>query len=499
MNSRQVLNLNDRILGALGIFVFVLLAVSFGGLLGASAYFPAFLLIGLIGAALILLWPRAIVWIVVVGAVIFSGLVELYAPQFQLIRWAFALLSGLLMGVVLFRKLFSEERESAKKSGQGLVYFFLYAIPVCVIVSAIAGQNQAGDAIVGAKNYLQMWGVVLAFGWLNYSIKESRRFIEYTLILAILQLPFVLHQFVYLVPLRSNLDAAMKNIVAVDIVAGTFGGNMNGGGRSSNLALLVSYVIVYLFARWKYGRTSFVKTIILSCIVFIPIVLNEAKIAIVIIPVGLALLFRKNLILRPFSMLLGGVLLSGVMVGLMLVYAQLPGSGGKSVEKFLNDSIAYNIGDKGYGSATLNRTTVYSFWWSEHERSGNYRGLLFGHGPGVANNTSTLIQGNSPGQKYRGDAIGLTAVSSLLWDLGLVGCACVVGLFFSAIKLASNLSREWQFSSSAPEIESTQIAMVLIAISLLHNNFFVFDMGFQAMFAVMLGFLLAMAKNSPTQ
>jgi hypothetical protein len=471
------------------------LAVLVGILIGLSAYLLlALTLVGISGLA-ILRWPRLSVWVSVVGALCVSGLVELYAPGLQQVRWVFAALSITLVVIAGVQRL-SVERTRADR-GATYLLIALGFMPVAALMGALAGQMSIPGVIVGMKNYFQMWGLIVALAWLGYKPIDAARFIRFLALLSLIQLPFVLHQFFYLVPLRNTREAAEKFIVAVDVVAGTFGGDLYGGGRSSDLALLVGLAVVYFFAQAKHRVISLSRALMLSLLAFVPILFNEAKLALVLLPFGLFVLHRRTILQRPFMAMLMTMLVTGLMAVLLIVYSMLPGERGRSFEAFVDEAIAYNVGSKGYGSAVLNRSTVYSFWWTEHYSRGDFRSMVFGHGPGASNPAAGSGQITLAARRYAGYAIGLTSVSSLLWDMGLLGTVGFLLVFLLAQRLAVRLRREWGGTSHEATLEAVQIGLLMTGITLLHSNYLAFDVGFQTLFALQVGYLLALSHRRP--
>ena len=446
----------------------------------------------------LLLSPRTTVWVTIVGALAVAGLVELYLPAFQAVRWVFAGLSVCLAGISFVHRAGSRQPSPSATPYASTLAITLGLFLVSVCLATVSGRLPMTDAIVGLKNYFQMWGLLVALAWLGYTRADASRFIAFLGWLAVIQLPFVLHQYFVLVPQRSGVADAARNIVAVDIVAGTFGGNMVGGGRSADLAVLVVIAIVFFFAQWRNGRRGLTSTVALTALAFAPILLNEAKLALVLLPVGLLLLFRDNITRRPLRALAGAVALAGVLALVVVGYANLPGAANQqsdSVSSFIASSIDYNLGDKGYGSAVLNRSTVYGFWVKEHVRMGDIIRAAVGHGPGFSNATAIKRGDNPTASRYIGYAIGLTGLSTLLWDTGLLGTTLLVSAFVVAYKLAGNLLLQFRSTSHEAAIKAAQIAVVLLGISLFHNEYISFDVGFQTMLSVVFGYLLAMSKS----
>lgn len=473
---------------------FIFLALVLGSLLGLGAYFPLFGLISLVVAGAVLSSPRLAVWITVFGALCVSGVVELYLPSLQAIRWMFSLLSVALVLIAMVR--FVARPKIPGSTDPGLFRLGLLALifVLCITASAISAGMGAMDMLIGYKNYFQMWGLLFALALFDYTPKQAYRFIGVMGLIALVQMPLVLHQYFVLVPLRTSVVAAQHFVVAVDVVSGTFGGSINGGGRSNDLAILAAIAIVFFFARWKAGQSSMKATLALSALAFMPMLFSEVKLALVLIPVGMFMLFPDALIRRPFAALAGIVVLVGLLVSLILIYANLPSAESQrstSVGAYLDEAMAYNIGDKGYGSSVLNRSTVYRFWWREHLLRDDWKGAIFGHGPLSSSPLSASLKETLASKRYPNYSIGLTGWSTLLWDTGLLGTMSFLSLLSYAYLLLRRMERRATDPQALPYLLTARIAMPMFLISLLHNNYIAFDVGFQTMLVLCLGFVFA--------
>lgn len=479
------------------------LALVFAVLSGAAlAFFGGAVAIVVCGLALgvaLLQVPRVMVWVILVGGLGVVGLVELYLPQFQAIRWGIAILSICVGGISAVAWLAEKQKKGKAVTGSAALVVTLLLFACAALLATAAGGSPLGSAVVGLKNYFQMWGLMLALAWLGYKPADATRFITFLGLLAMTQLPFVLHQFLVLVPQRSGVADGERGIVAVDIVAGTFGGDMGGGGRTSDFAVLVAFSIVLFFAQWKQGLRQPRSALWCVALAFTPILFNEAKLALVLIPLGLFLLFRDTLVRRPLAWLMGAGGLTLCMALVVVAYSFLPGAESqksKSVADFITSSIEYNAGDQGYGFSILNRSTVYPFWWSEHEKAGDFLHVLLGHGPGFSNATAIERGDIAQASRYAGYDIGLTGLSSLLWDTGLLGTSAFVVMLIMAYRLGGHLRKKWADTVHAPAVMTTQIGIVMMAVSLLHNDFVTFDIGFQTLLAMLIGYLFAMSRAS---
>jgi len=469
------------------------------GLLLAAGIYPVLaVLVALVAGPVLLFKPRIGIWAVLLGALAAAGLIELYFPALGAAKWGFALLALALPLVAAF------ELSYGRAARRGAAYrppqpFLRWAMMFFIVflISTLANWSGGMDALVGFKGYFQVWGVMLVCCYINYSEREAGRLMKFLLLLAVLQVPFVLHQFLVLVPMRTGIADAAKGIVAVDIVAGTFGGSMNGGGRSSSLALLDVMAIALVAAQWRIGAFSTKKAMGYGVICMVPIALCEAKIIILLLPVTFFLLFRDRVLKEPLRFLAGGAVTMMLVGMIFMAYSALPGAKGQragSVSDDMVESVAYNFGNRGYGNAVLNRSSVYTFWLKEHAHSDEIWHALIGHGPGETNSTSVLMDSTLATKRYAGYAIGLTGVSSLLWEVGLLGTLAILLMLWTAYRQAVMLEAKWRGTTQWPLIKTAEISIVLYGINLLHNNYFVSDISFQTLLFLVLGYLIAITN-----
>ncbi len=479
------------------ISVFGLIAAVFLGVVISQSN-PVLMVLagGLIGGAILLAMPRVSVWVVIIGAMVVAGTTELYAPQVALIRWPIAGLAVALGIMAAAKRIGSAEKVVVHD--QTSVMIWALAFFVLVALSAAVEFGLSFAAIAGMKNYFQVWGIMLAIAWFGYGASQSGRFVWFLLVLALVQLPFVLHQFFVLVPQRSGLVDAAYGVVAVDVVTGTFGGAEGGGGRSTLLGLLQIIGLILCLAHWRAGLMTARRSIILSSVCLAPLFLSEVKVMLVLLPLALVLLYRKQLLLYPLRSMAAAGAMAALLAGIFTVYSILPGARSQQFatgERYLANIIAYNFGDRGHGNLRLNRTTVYAFWFRENLDKGDIQHALFGYGPGASSPGSTVNRESIANRRYPLQGIGLTGLSSLLWDTGLFGTFAALGFLVSAYRTAGRTAARFVGTAHAPLLQSAQVGIALMAFTLVHSNYFVFDLGFQALFMLLLGYVLMMSRH----
>jgi hypothetical protein len=121
---------------------------------------------------------------------------------------------------------------------------------------------------------------------------------------------------------------------------------------------------------------------------------------------------------------------------------------------------------------------------------------LLGHGPGASrepdDTTMLEVNGTLAQKKYPGLRIGYTGLSTLLWDTGLIGTVCVLGMFGSAFFMAGRLAAHYRQRRDAFHtalFEGLQAAVAVLVLSLAHKNFFAVHLPYQAIVYLLIGFI----------
>ena len=481
---------------ALWLVTLVLVALT-GISLALGIYpFVILLLVLLVGLALVA-YPVVGVWVVIIGSLVGSGLIELYMPSLKPLVWALALLSMGIAGIALIKVLLGQNIRLNANGEKSSLVIWAFVFIICAIFSSLANWHGFSGLLVGLKGYFQIWGLLIGIYYLTKSEVDAYRLISFFLLLGAIQHPFVLHQILVLVPQRSGELFAAHGIVAGDIVAGTFGGSLMGGGRSPSLALLCVISITLVLARCIAGQYSARKSTLTTLYLMLPMFVSEAKIFLILLPIALFLLFQNRILANPLKALVGALVMVALLVAIFFAYSFLPGAKSQkvlSIQEMLNQNIEYNVGKRGYGNADLNRSTVYTFWIKEHSRISMLIPALIGHGPGATSGGTALNDNSLATKRYQRYGIGLTGLSSLLWEVGLLGTLAVLAIFVSAYRHAGRLVEHWRDTVHWSALKASQISIPLFAVSLLHNNYFVFDISFQTMLIVVLGYLITMTR-----
>ncbi len=475
------------IVGTLGIF---------GGLLSAMGrpdYTAIFL--GLAIAVLAASSRKAVFWFVVIGALVVTGLAQLYLPASgaRYVRYVVPVASLALLLHLAHDWLVALPRDRTDLLPVPLMWALAFA--AVAVVSVLVNLSTPDVALMGARNYFQMGAFLLGLALLRWDdhAKFARSIVRALVLIALLQLPFALHQYLVLVPQRVGLG---NGIVPVDVVAGTFGAALFGGGANAVLAAFQIIVVAILLALWKHGALSLFRVAALSLLLLSPLLVNQAKIAVLYLPLVFLVLFHRDFIVRPGKFLVAGIGMAGFVAVLMTALMVTHPTGRLQNWSELIDYVVArqtaDIEERREQYSALSRWTAITFWAREHA-TGNPVTTLVGHGLGAsrepegeADGVHTLAE-----RKYPGIRIGYTAVSALLWDTGVIGLGAVLAMFASGFLTAGWLSRHYRTRDRfrAGLFEGLQAALAVLALGLAHKDFFVVHIPYQALTYLLLGYI----------
>lgn len=440
------------------------------------------IIVALAGSSLVggvlLFKPDWIVSIITVLGLLVAGMLPLYFESIaSKVAWGLSILGFLLLLMALAK--FITKDELSKKTPE-----FIYAALAFIaltIIGAVASRNSFPEFIGGFKRYFQVWGLMFALAWCSFSDNHIKRWKKIFFWVACLQLPFVLFELFHIVPIRKSLELSIPGLVAVDALAGTFGTSLTGGGANSAMAVFLVAMLAVVIARFNEGLLSLSMTIMLVILMATPLFLGETKAVMAWLPLMVLVLYRKELVRRPAVGILGITL--GSLTTLAVAQAYLTITGDKSLEDMVYNIIGYNYYGKYSNGILLNRTTVLSFWFN-NQGLHDPVGFLFGNGIGSAHASTGHLD-----LRYTNYGIGLTAVSSLLWEVGVLG----ISLFALILLLAWRCSAMLQKHSVIPYVRADALAIqVFIALfcgfTLLRNDALE-TLTFQITFTGMLGYL----------
>jgi hypothetical protein len=480
----------------------VLLAGFCGLVLALGSKQLTLLLFGMIGAAGLLFAP---VFLTLAALLVLSFLVVgqlTYFAKLTQALWVPTLIAGLLyLRVPIERAHRAAVLRLAGSAGRTppfqLAIGLFFAI---VAISALLNAAPVMQVLVGAKMYLFVWSVVLLIGVGTISAERLALVWRATLVLLVVQLPFVFYQHFFV---AANRSQTLGGVMSWDAVVGTFGGDPEGGGGSGALALFIVVMCVFIAALWRRQLIHRGLAFTLWAIAFIVIVLAEIKVVFVLLPVGLLLLIGRDLFRYPVRSLFG--LLAAVMAlaVTLFAYQELYWKEGskqaKGIAGALEETIAFNFGDDtvGPGRGELGRFASLAHWSAETARWDSAK-MLVGHGPAATRISQTIGLGEVA-RKYpvRLDYYGLTV---LLWEVGVIGALAFVAILLIGAANAAGLARRNDIPSfHRAVLEMASVALVLLGLCLLYNKDAIDSPPVQLLMVMLLGQVAYWYRSLPSQ
>jgi len=473
----------------LAILVAATLAIAGGYLAGNGNVALVIVTAGCVVGALLLLRPAVALWFVIVGGLVVTGLTQLYLPEFQFIRWAFAVFSWALGAIAILRSLIA--KPGSRNAKLPSVCGWMLAFAGIAAVSSALNFSNTQTLLFGVKGYFQVWGLFIAILFMRWPEQVIDRLPRLLVGIALIQLPFVLHQYLFLVPARIGIG---NSVVAEDVVSGTLGATVTGGGANAVLSLVLVIATAVLLAKFKRRLISGPRLCLYLAILMLPIVLNSNKIALVYLLLVYLMLFSGEILKAPLRAIfvagLFGVILAMVSWSyLKMAERNEPGLDWKA---FVTEAIEKNLRESnGYGDYQLNRFTSLTFWVAKH-RHADWDKILLGHGVAASREAEggTLSPATLAQRVYPGVGIGLTTVSAILWDTGVIGLACWLALLGSAWRAAGRLARHYDaIPARAAALRGFQVAIPIMFISFFHKSFLTFHLPYQMLLILVLAYV----------
>ncbi|MBS0299409.1 MAG: hypothetical protein JSR32_05690 [Proteobacteria bacterium] len=469
------------------LYFIVLVSVLMAMLLGLIAVTGNPIIISIavafVASAVLLIRVDWIVWLILSLGLLVTGLLPLFFDYFaSKAAWGVSLLGFSLMLIALVKIVMTPD---ARRNTPAFVWIALVFIAYALINSLVQWHS-FGETVGGFKRYFQVWGLIFALCWVAFDKQQIRYWRLLFLFVALVQLPFAIYERVIYVPIREGLKNSYPGMVPIDVVSGTFGATLTGGGASGEMAIFLVIILAFLLARQKEKVLSSNKFLLLTPIIIAPLLLTEVKAVIVMIPLMFLVLYRNEMLIQFHRWLIGFVAISTfvVVAGYAYLFAMSQDKE-KSMTEYIEQTLEHNLYDKGhFGGNSLNRTTVLPFWL-EKQGLHDPASFVFGNGLG----SSHLVAGGHMAMRYFGYGIGLTAASTLLWDVGLLG----IGLFFVILILAwrcaAQLRRESAIAEVRADAAAIQTALVLFVFYLFYRLGMLEILSFQIPFAALLGYL----------
>jgi hypothetical protein len=479
MNSAVSLSDRNRLLAVM--VASLLIAILFGLVSTTANLILISFAVALFIGGFLLSRPIWIVWIVLSSGLLVLGIIPIYDDSLDSkAGWAISLLCFILMALAFFKSATTPDaREGTPAFIWLLLGFFAYTV-----LNSIVQCYSAEEFIGGFKRYFQLWGLLFGLCWIAFDDRPILLWRKFFVIVALVQLPFAIYELITLVPLREGLVESLPGMVPIDVVAGTFGANIYGGGNSGEMSTFLVIVLAFLLSQKMQKTLSLGRLALLIPWVLAPLFLGETKVVVVMLPLAFMVLYRRELVARPHYALIA--LAFGSLLAVCMGYAYMSVLH-MSMDELIADTLRYNVYEAGYGSKLLNRTTVLTFW-ANQQGAHDPVSFVFGNGLGSSHQNQEGLGGHIE-SRYPYYGVGLTGASVLLWETGVFGCGLLIAVFSCAWSAAGRLYRESISPIVRADANAIQAALTLFAFHLFYNSSLLEAVSFQIVFAAVLGYL----------
>lgn len=465
------------IVGVLAIFCGLI--ASSGSLIGVAVA------VGILLGGMLLARLDIAVWLVLAGTLLINGIFGLAFHSLSKAAWLLSLLGFFLLGGAMLTALLRRQKQSPLPE---FIRLFIVFMGVSLAIS-LTGKGGVLEVLVGAKRTFQLWGLMLVIAMMPISDESNNRIIawcKFAFLLGFIQLPVALFERLVLVPMRAGMKGG---VVAIDIVSGTFESSLDGGGSSSTMIMFLIVLLAYTLAAWRERIFSRTKAMVFSVIFFAPMFLGETKLALVLLPTMILMIFGKELRNTPVKAI--AAIIFGFLVTSLLawLYLTMMRTGSVTLEQQYEKMIAYNFGDVGYYDRySVNRTTAITFWYKQHGLSDPVA-TVFGHGIGSSYSGAGSLAPGHLSLRYPFMAINLTGLSTLLWDTGLLGTSLFLLGLYLAWRKSNQLLKIVSFGEERARIEALRVSLMCIVFSLMYSNSMFSALSHECLIAFTFGYL----------
>nr|WP_295130994.1 hypothetical protein [uncultured Roseateles sp.] len=356
-------------------------------------------------------------------------------------------------------------------------------------LAASTAINTVGplQILVSAKEYFFLWVLLLIFSFGLVRPELIEKIWHWLPWLMVFQIPLILYQRFVIAPSR-----AVRHMGAEwDAVVGAFGGNPEGGGASGAMGMFCVVAMAYTVARWRRGLIGGFPAGVLVLCGFASIALAEVKFAVLLLPLGFAVIYIRQFLKKPvetaFAMLAVFVISFSVLV---LYKTQFSNDGeSQSVGEYIESTFKSRSNDDdfvNYRTGELGRKAALVFWKQQHDVYALDK-LLIGHGAG-ASRVGDMVVGEAA--KRWPFNIARSSLAILLWETGVIGSVAVIAMLsFCFVGLFRYVSDERLSQEQQSLAAGMSVAVMTVAASLPYNTDFLFAHQTQILLLLSLGYL----------
>lgn len=449
-------------------------AVTLGLIATVATERMVWLITGAAAGLVLLGFPTTLLWVTTWYALIGTGMLIYFAGLLEA-DWLLTAAAAPFWVMAMTAPL-KARRDLAAPAGAPPFLWLVSLYLALALATSFVNAESVAQVLVGLKYYVLMFGVTLALYLADWERRSILKLCAGIMAIGVIQLPVALYQFVFIRGHRLAVGGRFSGdseVEASDSVVGTMGGTPMAGGLSDLLALLLCALLAGVLALHLKRVLSARAALALAAVLLFPLLITENKIIVVYIPL-LALIVAGGSIRRNPLKATVGILAGLLCVPVILwAYYQIHWSTQYSTfeEAVLRMSV-YNIQPAGGAlkrEGQLGRTEALEYW-AQHQTLGELEHTLFGHGLAAAKAGSRTVQ-SSLIQRHGGIQLNFTGLSTLLWEIGIIGTGVLLAALAAAFAAAGRLARSPRLS--APEqcvVKTAQVAIAMVPISLAYQN-----------------------------
>ncbi|UMR28356.1 hypothetical protein MJ904_14355 [Massilia sp. MB5] len=393
--------------------------------------------------------------------------------------WLSSALAGLLLLRALLELLqlnrFKEGRAHTDSRAATAIYIAGLIYLAFFLLSLALGQATTLQRISALRFALPMFGVLFALYWFRWPAQRIQLLWWMLLGIILLQLPVVIYQ-----------HFGPGKTLGWDWVTGTFG-----HGMSAALVLTTLGAMVYALSRWNHGISSHVLPALIVPAGVLILLLGEVKAIVLWLPLAIVIVLRRKVLRNVGTLLMYGIFAAVFAVATFNAYKAMywgeKRAAGNTVEEKLQNTGGYffNVHEINYRTGEISRGASLYLWYSDPLPGTLER--LVGYGPG-ASLTSTGTGKGVVAARYRTLSINSTAVTQLLWDVGILGCLAFLSF------LVAGVVAGWRFMQSgrgSPQeraiVDAALTMLVLYGTTVVYNRSLLDEPNIQLLFFFCLG------------
>jgi len=366
-------------------------------------------------------------------------------------------LARALLEVTIFQRP-NRDKVAVVSSGMVAVCIAAGVYLACFFFGMALGSGTIKQNISALRFGLPMFGILLAMYCIELPKARMRFLWGMVVVIAVLQLPLVIYQHFF-----------GMGLIGWDAVVGSFG-----HGMSPVLVLFSLAAMLFCVACWVRGIMPGWLVLLVFLVSMGNILLGEVKAVALWLPLGLLLIMRKRVLKNIVAFLMYSCFIAIFMSATFVAYKSM--YWGDSAK--MGSTVGQNLGKAGgyffdpyeikYGTGEVSRIASLYLWYRDPLPPAVNR--LIGYGPGA----SQIGEGTGYGvvaMRYRPLQINATALSMLLWDVGILGAlsfilliACGVGIGWRYVR--NGRGTPWEQAV----VDTSMVMLVLMLTSLVYNR-----------------------------